>query len=212
MDARVDPLFPRPVLVAMVPAADEVNAPILAGLDAYPELDGGGRPDKWFCTVQSTFSQRAQVLLDPPFAGLLEHVQSAVWSFAEVAGWDMSSHEPRIVESWVNLYEGPAYQEVHQHPMSHISGVYFVSAPAGSGGLFFVPPEPTMFRAVTTGSSPFSSSAVTYPPEPGMLVLFPSELRHGVRPSEEGCRRVSVAFNVVQHPVGEPTGPDEEDG
>ena len=200
-EARIEPLFARPVYLRMLPLDEVENDAIVQAIEQYPELAAGASPDHWFSNVVSTFSARSQVLTDPPFANLVPHILESLKQFTEQLGWVDEGLEPAIFESWLNVYNGPVFQEVHQHPMSLISGVYFVAAPAGSGDLFFQAPEPSMFHAATGPGNKFPLGATSYTPVDGLLVLFPSELRHGVKPSAPETIRITMAFNVRQQEI-----------
>lgn len=201
LEARIDSLFPRPVYLVMNPDAAAIRDRVLGALDNYPELAADSTPSAWYCSVATTFGERAQVLTDEPLTALFPFISANVATFAKQLGWRSDGFTPAIFESWLNVYRRGTFQEVHQHPMSHLSGVYYVDAPPDSGSLFFQSPEPSMYRPDYEPTSRHGEGSMVYPPQTGLLVLFPSELRHGVQPNMSDHDRVSLAFNVRQRPT-----------
>jgi hypothetical protein len=45
-----------------------------------------------------------------------------------------------------------------------------------------------------------SASDVTFPPQPGLMVLFPSYVPHNVPPHRGDRPRISIAFNLRKEP------------
>ena len=88
---------------------------------------------------------------------------------------------------WFNLSETGDSTGVHNHAReSVVSGVYYLEVPIDSGDLFFR----------SDGEEDFSLV-----PEAGTVVLFPSELRHGVRMNSASGKRISLAFNLFAFPL-----------
>ena len=85
----------------------------------------------------------------------------------------------------------------HHHLPYHFSAVYYPRVPvlpAPEGNLVFFDPRETF-----AGGQP-----VQLPPQEGMMVLFPSWLKHSVIPLQraEGDR-ISISLNAVIGPLGE---------
>ena len=79
---------------------------------------------------------------------------------------------------------------LHLHPLSTLSGTYYVKVPAGSAGIKFEDPRLDRFMA-----APPRNAWVTIPAAAGHLVLFESWLRHEVTANPVAAERVSVSFN-----------------
>lgn len=88
---------------------------------------------------------------------------------------------------WFNLATTGESTGVHNHAReSEVSGVYYLEVPIDSGDLFFR----------SDGKEDFSLV-----PKAGSVVLFPSELRHGVRMNSSSGKRISLAFNLFAFPL-----------
>jgi uncharacterized protein (TIGR02466 family) len=98
----------------------------------------------------------------------------------------------RLVMSscWVNVMGQHASHGFHLHPLSVISGTYYVKVPRGAPGFRIEDPRMAAFMA-----SPLREAYVTLTPQEGDLLLFESWLKHEVPPNRDRSDRVSVSFN-----------------
>ena len=120
-----------------------------------------------------------------------------------VAG-SMNMREDRQLEIetfWVNINPRFAYNALHDHPHSMLSGVYYVRANEDSGCLRFRDPR----AAKRMSPWPVKSlekrdqrhwDRVDYKPLPGRLIMFPSWLEHDVEPNLGEEERISISFNL----------------
>lgn len=104
------------------------------------------------------------------------------------------------VEAWANVSRDGAHNIVHDHPGAHWSGVYYVTtgeaAPGwrDNGALELLDPRPGV-AMIPLPSGSFSGRCVVNP-KPGLMVLFPSWLKHHVHPFHGQGARISIAFNI----------------
>jgi uncharacterized protein (TIGR02466 family) len=106
----------------------------------------------------------------------------------------------KIDQCWANIYQKGDFQETHIHPGFDFSAVYFVSAPTGSGKLVFENPLLgfDMRPIKTKNETELNSTAAVYAPVEGQLIIFRSNLRHGVYPHNSDQPRISIAFNLSE--------------
>lgn len=88
--------------------------------------------------------------------------------------------------------------ELHNHPNSIFTGVYFVQAPENSGHLVL---KSELFDRMLvypiTKENEFNAATREITPEPGLLVIFRSHIMHGAllhKPAEE---RISLSFTAM---------------
>ncbi|MCL4721823.1 MAG: hypothetical protein KJ041_07690, partial [Gammaproteobacteria bacterium] len=87
---------------------------------------------------------------------------------------------------------------LHLHPLSTLSGTYYVRTPRGCPGLKLEDPRLDRYMAAPprrAGADRASQTWVTVPAEAGTLLLFESWLRHEVPPNPVAGERVSISFN-----------------
>jgi uncharacterized protein (TIGR02466 family) len=103
-----------------------------------------------------------------------------------------------MTDCWVNVMPRHAVHGLHFHPVSTISGTYYVRTPRGSSRLRFEDPRMSRFMAAPPRAAdckPENRQQVTYEVRAGRVILFESWLRHEVAPSTIEAERVSVSFN-----------------
>jgi uncharacterized protein (TIGR02466 family) len=134
---------------------------------------------------------------DPAFADLKRLLNRHAASFARALGWTV---KPKLDSLWVNLLKGGGHHSAHIHPHSVLSGTLYIEAPSGSGPIRFEDPRlPMMMVApVRVPETPEQlRQFVDVEPEPGLLLMWESWLRHEVRPGKGRGERLSVSFNFA---------------
>jgi uncharacterized protein (TIGR02466 family) len=87
---------------------------------------------------------------------------------------------------------------MHIHPLSVISGTYYVKVPKDASGIKFEDPRMDRFMAAPPKKSDAKKAnrtSYTINSKPGNLVLFESWLRHEVPASTSEEDRISISFN-----------------
>jgi uncharacterized protein (TIGR02466 family) len=132
--------------------------------------------------------------VSPTFAELQRRLQRHVRSFAASLEFDLNGRVLAMTDCWVNIMPRQVMHSLHLHPLSTLSGTYYVKTPKGSAGLKFEDPRLDRFMAAPprTGTS---RPWVVVPAEAGTLVLFESWLRHEVPPNPVDAERISISFN-----------------
>jgi uncharacterized protein (TIGR02466 family) len=140
--------------------------------------------------------------LSPTFAALERKLARHVRAFAAAAEWNLEGRPLSMTDCWVNVMRGGAAHAAHLHPLSTLSGTYYVAIPRGAPGIKFEDPRLERFMA----APPLRADAAarnrpwfTLEAQAGRVVLFESWLRHEVPPLSpgrgRGPERVSVSFN-----------------
>jgi uncharacterized protein (TIGR02466 family) len=103
---------------------------------------------------------------------------------------------------WINVNPRNAYNTLHDHPDSVLSGVYYVQGNAKSGRLRFRDPRSAKRMApwpVAVGAKTDKRhwDRVSLSPVAGRMVMFPSWLEHEVESNQSNEDRISISFNLV---------------
>jgi len=98
-------------------------------------------------------------------------------------------------ESWFNYYEKNDYQEKHEHYGFDISAVYYLSCPLNSGSIRFYSHEPQGVKENFISENPYTWRSFIINPQPGQLLVFKSNLTHGVAQSKTEKPKISFAYN-----------------
>ena len=103
----------------------------------------------------------------------------------------------QIYNIWININPPGAYNKLHDHAGSVLSGVYYVDASDNQGNLqiqrtdnaeYFLPEVPEKITYYT-------ATASNYKAKTGALYVFPSWLKHSVDTNNSDKDRISISFN-----------------
>jgi uncharacterized protein (TIGR02466 family) len=163
--------------------------------------DEGGR--RWSAknypggyTSYGSVSRMQQV--SPTFAALERKLRRHVMALARTLEFDLESRPLTMTDCWVNIMPRQVVHGLHLHPLSTISGTYYVQTPRGSPGIKFEDPRLDRFMAAPPRSRdcrPGNRPWIVVPAEAGKVVMFESWLRHEVAPNPTKAERVSISFN-----------------
>lgn len=134
------------------------------------------------------------------FAGLEKKLMRHVRAFARTLDFDLRGRSVRLTDLWVNIMPPTAAHSLHLHPLSFISGTYYVATPPGCPGLKFEDPRLSRFMAAPPRRPEARRENrvhITYPAEAGNVILFESWLRHEVPPNRVSEERISISFNFA---------------
>lgn len=136
--------------------------------------------------------------MSPTFAMLERRLRRHVKSFVEALELDMTGRELAMTDCWVNIMPRQVAHSMHLHPLSTISGTYYVQTPKGCAGLKFEDPRLERFMASPprrADARPENRPWSVVPAEAGTVVMFESWLRHEVPANPVPGERVSISFN-----------------
>jgi uncharacterized protein (TIGR02466 family) len=136
--------------------------------------------------------------LSPTFAALARALDRHVAKFAQALEFDLRGRVLTMTDCWVNIMGASAAHALHLHPLSSVSGTYYVAVPLGAPGIKFEDPRLERFMAAPPRRMQVSRANrawVTLPARAGQLVLFESWLRHAVAPNPRTAERISISFN-----------------
>jgi uncharacterized protein (TIGR02466 family) len=196
------PLYPTQLLRRRFPEMEETNrqlAALIKSIEASePNADDG-------TTTEGGYQTSAELLKrDHPALNIVKkHIGESVQAYADLLIRQECSVQPSRVEfilwGWAVVLRAGNTQGLHVHPEAHISGVYYVSAPAPAlqkgqddGKISFYDPRPRanmnqLVRQITRHRES---------PVPGDMVLFPSWLEHSVASFQGPGERICIAFNA----------------
>jgi uncharacterized protein (TIGR02466 family) len=182
--------FGVPIWSEAVADRAAINAAVL-DLAARLRAEGGGmvRSNAWGWHSSDDVHRR------PELASLRAAVGGAcAWAAASL-DFDFVGHDLVLDAMWINENRRGDHNKAHVHARSFLSGAYYAKAGPGCGDIAFFDPvaaREMMPHPVKGEAQPM----VSYPAQPGLLLVFPSWLRHEVGPNLTDEPRVSVSFNV----------------
>jgi len=136
--------------------------------------------------------------VSPTFEALQARLERHVRAFAAAADWDLTGRTLSMTDCWINIMPRRTVHGLHLHPLSTLSGTYYVQVPNGVPDIKFEDPRLDRFMAAPprkAGARPRNRAWITVPARAGRVVLFESWLRHEVPPNPAAGERVSISFN-----------------
>lgn len=136
--------------------------------------------------------------VSPTFAALQRWIDRHVRRFAAELEFDLDGRPLEMTDCWVNLMPTGVTHSLHLHPLSVVSGTYYVRVPRGAPGLKFEDPRLDRYMGAPPRKvepAERNRNWIAMPAAPGGLLLFESWLRHEVVANTSASARVSISFN-----------------
>jgi len=114
----------------------------------------------------------------------------------------------KINTMWCNVHnpEPAASHFLHEHANSFFSGTYYAEVADDKSAIVFDTPLRTKVISPEIEEQNYlNTMRHAVPVNTGDLLIWPSELRHGILPYESRQRRITVSFNMM--PKGKLGGP-----
>jgi uncharacterized protein (TIGR02466 family) len=134
----------------------------------------------------------------PNFARLERRLAAHVGKFARALQWNLGRRRLEMTDCWVNIMPRGTSHGLHLHPVSALSGTYYVQTPRGCPGLKFEDPRLDRFMAAPPRRADAARKNlpwVVFPAIAGSFTLFESWLRHEVAANPLRTERISISFN-----------------
>jgi uncharacterized protein (TIGR02466 family) len=191
-------IYSEPLLKA---GLERYNADLAAECRSLREFDRAGR--RWSLKnypggYTSYASLNELHRFSSTFTRLEQRITRHARLFARALDMDLRGREVRMTDCWVNIMPPKSAHSLHLHPLSFLSGTYYVATPAGCPGIKFEDPRLDRFMAAPprlARARKANLTHVTYPARAGNLILFESWLRHGVAQNSADGERISISFN-----------------
>jgi uncharacterized protein (TIGR02466 family) len=132
------------------------------------------------------------------FGELQQEIDKHVKKFVAHLDYDLGDRALEMSTCWINIMPPQAVHSLHLHPLSVISGTYYVQVPSGAAPLKFEDPRLPSFMGAPPRKmrcSPDNKQIVVHKPKEAHVVLFESWLRHEVPNSNAQAERISISFN-----------------
>ena len=191
--------FGTPVSTYLWPDSEQMNAELHKGLLALEASDEGIHHSNI-----GGWHSKTDLLSHTEIDGiptLSERIVSMVGDMARFhAREDVTKEFKMRVDCWANISRSGNYANIHDHGGAVWSGVYYVSSgqprtddPA-NGKLELIDPRTGI--AMVGAEYGTRSGRFLVDPMPGLMIVFPSWLKHMVHPFVGTGERISIAFNV----------------
>ena len=181
-------LFPVPMFRFQVPIDSLIPLDQRIYELSQQEPSGGG--------YSSVFTHDDLHEQEPFKAWFAEHLHDRVGEILDELRIVRDEHY--LTSAWGNMTWGEFYHPAHMHPNAFLSGIVYLRSPEGAGSTVFEDPkliarivEPDISEHTLANTRSFAKTPIT-----GDVLVFPSYLKHSVRPGNAGDElRSTLAFN-----------------
>lgn len=135
----------------------------------------------------------------PSFKKLEKHILTHVKNYIESLDYEIKVSDLSMSHCWVNVMPKGAQHTLHIHPLSVISGTYYLQIPKGCSAIKFEDPRLGFLMNTPNlkAKSQFKNKRfINVEPSEGDVVLFESWLRHEVPRNQTEEPRISISFNL----------------
>ena len=202
----IRPLFAVPTLEAIVDNYEEINQKLLKELDIIFDKESNKRilSHKWN-EYQWTKEKHSlgYTNFDPTnpasltdnhnFDFFFEHISELITEFfAQLDYFGQWSY----VNGWASVYPKGAWVPLHDHRPLHWSAAYYVKTHKDCGNIIFTDPKEYALSNEPENTRWRGNVMHSVEPTDGMLLIFPSYLKHETLPNEVDEDRIIISFNI----------------
>jgi len=135
--------------------------------------------------------------MSPHFADLQKLLDKHVHAYIKNLQWDVPAREIQLTRIWVNVMRENTLHGMHIHPLSVVSGTFYLQTPADGSAIKFEDPRFNQFmnRPPVKASAKKEQPFLSIKPKAGDVLLFESWMRHEVPIHQSKTPRLSISFN-----------------
>ena len=148
----------------------------------------------FYSPCSSTVGIKSDVLELPEFFDIKQQIMTVISAY--VTEHKIDSDRLQLFDSWLNYYDVHGYQDLHHHPGSVLSGVYYIKS-AGNRDFSFQAPwhfHQGMYPNYLENNLD-NAHNVDYDSKEGRCMVWMSNMMHRTTPA--ASERISLAFNVT---------------
>ena len=150
---------------------------------AVPAINNFSSPDK-------------AVLRAAPMAALRQFMEGHLAQYLKTVFNTSNQVELKITQSWLTLSGKGQSHHIHTHPNSVVSGVLYINLAPEDGINFYRNEDNIWYELVRQQDNYYNAYQYLVQCNVGDMLLFPSNVRHGVREVTTDINRISLSFNT----------------
>lgn len=180
---------------------ESYNSEIIEEVFKLSEIDEEGLEwceTKYFGGYTSYASYNRLQEFSSTFKKLEDSINLHIEKYVSDLQYDIDPSDLKMSDCWVNIMPQGTHHSGHIHPLSVLSGTYYVQVPEDSQAIKFEDPRLAMLMNTPKKKEDAPESHanfVSIPAKDGDVVLFESYQRHEVPANLSEDARISISFN-----------------
>lgn len=146
--------------------------------------------------IHNRSSVNKRVLAAPALADIQQFIEANLRQYLQTVFNTANDVRLQVTQSWLTLSGKGQSHHVHTHPNSVVSGVLYINLAPVDGINFYRNEDNIWYELVKQQDNYYNAYQYFVQTSVGDLLLFPSNVRHGVREVTEDVERVSLSFNT----------------
>lgn len=145
----------------------------------------------------SNHSSRNKLVLDAaPMQDLRASLQDHLDNYFKTVFDTSNDVRLKITQSWLTLTRRNESHHLHTHPNSIASGVVYINLAPNDGIKFFRNDDLLWYELMRKNDNYYNASSYQINTQVGDIIIFPSNVKHGVKEVVDDIERVSLSFNT----------------
>jgi len=140
-------------------------------------------------------SRNKQVLDAAPMQAIRAALQANLDNYFRTVFDPANAVSLQITQSWLTLSRRGQSHHPHTHPNSIASGVLYINLAKDDGINFFRNDDYIWYELMRKNDNYYNASNYMINAAIGDIIIFPSNVKHGVREVKDNIERVSLSFN-----------------
>lgn len=191
-------LFPTAVMRVVVERHETLNQRLMPEIGKIRAQTSTRIPPSWASVLYTTWGTDNTLHLRETFEEFTKIISEEIRVFAETKSVDPQDNGIFIQRCWINVFNKGDSMDVHNHPNSVFTGIYFVKAPADGARLLLRSPTKEMgFAIPVTDENELNRDMAVYEPNEGDLVLFDSHLLYNFNLHDIDDEHINLTFTAA---------------
>ncbi len=147
-------------------------------------------------TISNSASRSKDVLGAEPMQDIRAVLQAHLDNFFKITFNTSNDVRLQITQSWLTHSVQGQSHHPHTHPNSVVSGVLYINLAARDGINFYRNEENLWYELLRREENYYNAMSYFIDARIGDIILFPSNVKHGVQQVSDSIERVSLSFNT----------------
>ncbi|HSS64568.1 MAG TPA: TIGR02466 family protein [Gammaproteobacteria bacterium] len=191
-------VFPSVLLRTRVADHEAIAGRLLTEIESIRAHTPSGPAGGWACPVFSTLMTDPSLHRRQAFGEIADIFHTEVLALAELKSVDLEAQEIAIDRCWLNVLSRGQSMDVHSHPNSFYTGIYFLQAPADGPRLsLHNPANERGLSLPVKKETTLNQEYFIYQPVAGDLLIFDSYIAQSFQVHQSEQEHIHLTFTAA---------------